>query len=108
LNFKFIKNILTTFPLFIDCLICFPEEHVPLANVTDICRVCSGHGALLKVSGKPILYNLGFQRCCLFCCGNKKENKKYYAVGTIPKSIIKIVVRDKIDTSKQIHDRALS
>ena len=37
------------------------------------------------------------------------KNKKYYKVGTIPKSNIKIVERGKIDTpNTQIHDRSLS
>ena len=37
------------------------------------------------------------------------KNKKYYTVGTIPKSNIKIVKRGKIDTSNtKIHDHSLS
>jgi hypothetical protein len=41
-------------------------------------------------------------------CSNKMKTKNT-TVGTIPKSNIKIVERDKIDTSNtQIHDRSLS
>ena len=36
---------------------------------------------------------------------NKTKNKKYHNVETFPKSNIKIIERDKIDTSStQIHD----
>ena len=38
-----------------------------------------------------------------------EKKKKYHTVGIIPKSNIKIVDRDKIDTpDTQVHDRALS
>jgi hypothetical protein len=37
------------------------------------------------------------------------KNNKYYAVGAIPKSNIKIVIRGKIDIPyTQMHDRSLS
>jgi len=37
------------------------------------------------------------------------KNTKYHTVGTVPKSIRKIVERGKIDTpNTQIHDRSLS
>ena len=40
---------------------------------------------------------------------NKKQNKKYQSVGTVPTSNGKIVERGKIDTPTQhIHDRSLS
>jgi len=39
---------------------------------------------------------------------NKMKNKKYHAVGIIPKSNIKIVERDKFDTpNRKIHDHSL-
>jgi hypothetical protein len=34
--------------------------------------------------------------------------KKYNTVKTIPKSNIRIVEREKIDTTNKIHDRSLS
>jgi hypothetical protein len=38
---------------------------------------------------------------------NKLKNKKFHIVGTVPKSNIKIVERDKMDTpNTQIHDRS--
>lgn len=40
---------------------------------------------------------------------NKMKNKqKYHPVGTIPKSYIKIIERDKINTPTQIYDRSFS
>ena len=42
-------------------------------------------------------------------CTYKMKNKKYNTAGTVPKSNIKIVERDTVDTpNTQIHNRSLS
>ena len=48
------------------------------------------------------------KRNCTYVLKCKKKKKKYYTVGTVPKSNRKIVKRDKIDIPiTQIHDHPL-